>query len=87
LQKEELSLHQETVRSNSLEKQMGYEERKSTSLVLQKIVEKLCPDQDPTDRFASRKCKLDELRDVLGDELYQTKLQQLNEEFLKALAL
>jgi hypothetical protein len=50
-------------------------------------VEKLCPDQDPTDRFASRKCKLDELRDVLGDELYQTKLQQLNEEFLKALAL
>ena len=50
-------------------------------------MEKLCPDQDPTDRFASRKCKLDELRDVLGDELYQTKLQQLNEEFLKALAL
>jgi hypothetical protein len=70
-----------------LEKQMGYEERKSTSLVLQKIVEKLCPDQDPMDRFASRKRKLDELRDVLGDELYQTKLQQLKEEFLKASAL
>jgi hypothetical protein len=87
LQKEELSLRQETARSNSLEKQMGYEERKSTSLVLQKIVDKLCPDQDPTDRFASRKRKLDELRDVLGDELYQTKLQQLKEEFLKASAL
>jgi len=88
LQKEELSLRQETVRSNSLEKQMGYEERKSTSLVLQKIVEKLCPDQDPTDRrFASRKRNLDELRDVLGDELYQAKLQQLKKEFLKASAL
>jgi hypothetical protein len=52
--------------------------------MLQKIVEKLCHDQDPTDRFASRKRKLDELRDVLGDEIYQAKLQQLKEEFLKA---
>jgi hypothetical protein len=31
LQKEELSLRQAAERSNSLEEQMGYEERKSTS--------------------------------------------------------
>jgi hypothetical protein len=37
LQKDELSVHQEVEKSNSLEKQMGYKERKSTSLVLQKL--------------------------------------------------
>jgi hypothetical protein len=87
LHKDELLLCQEVEMSNRLEKQMGYEERKSTYLVLQKIVEKLCPDEDPTEKFASRKRKLDELQDVLGEEIYQAKLQQLKDDFLKALAL
>jgi hypothetical protein len=87
LQKDELMLRQEVELSNRLEKQMGYEERKSTSLVLQRIVEKLCPDEDPTEKFATRKRKLDELRDVLGEDIYQAKLQQLKDEFLKASAL
>jgi hypothetical protein len=52
---------------------MGYEERKNNSLVLHKFVEKLCPDEDPTERLASRKWKLDELLDVLGEEIYQAK--------------
>ena len=80
LQKEELSLRKDNG------KQMC-EERKSTRLVLQKFVERLCPDADPTDRFASRKRKLEELRDVLGEELYELKLQQLKEEFMKAAAM
>jgi hypothetical protein len=54
LPKDELSLCQEVERSNSMENQMGYEERKSTSLVLKKIVEKLCPDQYPTERLLLR---------------------------------
>jgi hypothetical protein len=87
LQKDELMLRQEVEMSNRLEKQMGYEERKSTSLVLQRIVEKLCPDEDPTEKFATRKRKLDELWDVLGEDIYQAKLQQLKDEFLKASAL
>ena len=58
-QKEELSLRKDN------EKQM-YEEWKSTRLVLQKIVERLWPDANPMDRFASRKRKLEELHDVLG---------------------
>jgi hypothetical protein len=33
------------------------------------------------------KCKLDDLRDVLGDDLYESKLQQLRNEFLQAAAL
>jgi hypothetical protein len=37
LQKDELSVHQEVEKSNSLEKQMVYKERNSTSLVLQKL--------------------------------------------------
>jgi hypothetical protein len=43
-----------------------FEEWKSTSLVLQKIAEKLCPDADPMDCFASRKRKLEELAMCLG---------------------
>jgi hypothetical protein len=44
----------------------------------------LCPDQDPTE-IASRKCTLVELWDVPGEEIYQAKVQQLKDEFLKAL--
>jgi hypothetical protein len=54
LQKEELGLQKDN------EKQLN-EEWKSTRLVLQKIVEILCPDADPTDCCASRKRKLEEL--------------------------
>jgi len=41
---------------------------------------------DPTEKFASRKRKLDELHDVLGEELYQAKVTQLREEYMKASA-
>jgi hypothetical protein len=34
-------------------------ERKTTAKVLQKIVEKLCPEEDPTDKFTARKRELD----------------------------
>ena len=74
LQKKDLSLRQDVEKNNSLEKWMGFKKRKSTSLVLQKNVEKLCPDQDPRDRLVSRKQKLEELWDVLGEEIYQAKL-------------
>jgi hypothetical protein len=39
------------------------------------------------ERFATRKQKLDELRAVLGEELYATKINQLKEEFVKRAAL
>jgi hypothetical protein len=62
-------------------------ERERTSFVLQKIVDKLCPEEDPTDKFTARKHKLDESRAVLGEDLYNVKIQQLKEEFIKASAL
>jgi hypothetical protein len=64
-----------------------HEERKCTTMALQRIVDKLCPELDPTEKFAARKRKLDNLRDVLGDDLYESKLQQLRNEFLQAAAL
>lgn len=66
---------------------MIHEERKCTTMALQRIVDKLCPELDPTEKFAARKRKLDDLRDVLGDDLYESKLQQLRNEFLQAAAL
>lgn len=66
---------------------MIHEERKCTTMALQRIVDKLCPELDPTEKFATRKRKLDDLRDVLGDDLYESKLQQLRNEFLQAAAL
>ena len=69
------------------ELQLNHEERKSTTMLLQKMVERLCPEEDPTERFGTRKQKLDELRAVLGEELYATKLNQLKEEFVKRAAL
>jgi hypothetical protein len=62
-------------------------ERERTSFVLQKIVDKLCPELDPTDKYAARKRKLDDSRAVLGEDLYNLKLKQLKEEFIKASAL
>ena len=65
---------------------LGFEEKKMQMLMMQKIVERLCPELDPTEKNASRKRKLDELCDVLGEELYQAKLSQLREEYMKASA-
>ncbi len=79
-QKEELSLRKDN-------EKLMYEEWKSIRLMLQKIVERLCSDANPTDHFASRKRKLEELHDVLGEELYELKLKQLKEEFMKAAAM
>jgi hypothetical protein len=36
------------------------------------------------DHYAAWKWKLDELRSVLGEELYGIKLEQLNDEFKKS---
>ena len=38
-----------------LEAKASWLERKSTAKVLQKIVEKLCPEEDPTDRYTGHK--------------------------------
>jgi hypothetical protein len=78
-QHEELSLHKD-------ERSLGFEERKTHMLMMKKMVERMCPELDPTEKFAGRKHKLDELRDVLGEELYQVKLAQLREEYMKASA-
>jgi hypothetical protein len=51
------------------------------------ILQKLCPDVDPTDLFTSQKHKLDEAWAALGEELYNLQLTQLRDEFLKSLAL
>ncbi len=37
--------------------------------------------------FVARKRKLDELRDILGDDVYDASLKQLKAEFLKTLAI
>jgi hypothetical protein len=78
-QHEELSLRKD-------ERNLGFEERKTQTLLMQKMVDRMCPELDPTEKFASRKRKLDELRDVLGEELYQAKVTQLREEYMKASA-
>jgi hypothetical protein len=91
LQREELlirkedQLHVRTERTE--ERRLMVEERKQSNLVLQKIVEKLCPEDDPTERFVARKRKLDELREILGNDVYEAKLKQLKAEFLKASAM
>jgi hypothetical protein len=67
--------------------QMSYEERSATTKLLQKMVERLCPEEDPADCFVARKHKLDELRESLGEDLYVLKLEQLKEEFKKISAM
>jgi hypothetical protein len=66
---------------------LSYEERSATTKLLQKIVERLCPEEDPADCFVARKRKLDELRASLGEDLYVLKLEQLKEEFKKTSAM
>jgi formylmethanofuran dehydrogenase subunit E len=63
------------------------DERKSQTELIKKMVDKMMPDEDPTEKFISRKCKLDEVRDVLGEELYQFKMNQLKDEFKNLSAL
>jgi hypothetical protein len=87
LQREEIELRRESDKQKLMEQQLIHEEQKCTTMALQRIVDKLCPELDPTEKFATRKRKLDDLRDVLGDDLYELKLQQLRNEFLQAAAL
>jgi hypothetical protein len=62
-------------------------ERESHTKVLAKLLERLCPEEDPTEKFLSRKRKLDNSCVFSGEELYQIKLQQLRDEFVKQSAL
>jgi hypothetical protein len=62
-------------------------ERETPTKLLSTLADKLCPDVDPTALYTSRKCKLDEARAALGVELYNIRLQQLRDEFLKSSAL
>lgn len=66
---------------------LSKEERRSTTHLLQKMIERLCPEEDPTDRFAARKRKLDEMRGIIGEELYTIKVEQLQDEFKRAAAM
>jgi hypothetical protein len=54
--------------------------------MMQKMVERMCPKLDPTEKFASRKEKLDELHEVLGEEFYQAKLIQRKDEYMRVSA-
>jgi hypothetical protein len=67
--------------------QLKVEERRSTTKLLQKMVERLCPEEHPTDCYAARKKKLDEMHGVIGEELYAIKMEQLKEEFKQAAAM
>jgi hypothetical protein len=91
LQQEELLIHKEDqlhVRTERTEdRRLMVEERKQSNIVLQKNVEKLCPEDDPTERFVAGERKLDELRDILGDDVYDAKLKQLKAKFLKTSAM
>jgi hypothetical protein len=45
--------------------------------ITNKVVERLCSDEDPVEQYAVQKRKLDEMRNMLGEELYAAKVQQL----------
>ncbi len=45
----------------------------STAHMLQNMVEQLCPEEDPTDWYAARKQKLDDMHGIIGEELYALK--------------
>ncbi len=94
LQKEENQLRKEEVKSDielakqdreerMKQMQLSFEERSCTTKLLQKMVERICPEEDPAEHYVARKRKLDDLREALGDELYDIKLQQLKDEFKK----
>jgi hypothetical protein len=69
------------------EMQLNVEEQHSTTKLFQKMVERLCPEEDHTDRYAARKRKLDDMCGVIGEELYAIKMEQLKEEFKRATAI
>jgi hypothetical protein len=66
------------------ELKLNVEERHSTAHLLQKMVERLCPEDDPMDRYAARKWKLNEMRGIISEELYAIKIEQLKDKFKKA---
>jgi hypothetical protein len=86
LQQKELEMKQDEARimreDRKEELKLNFEEHRSTSAVLQKNVERLCPEEDPTERYTARKRKLDDSRAVLGEELYQARVNQLKKDFL-----
>ena len=91
VQKEELNLrkHDSELQQEEQKAELSLmkAERESSTKLLSKLVDKLCPDVDPTDLYTSRKRKLDEARAALGEELYNLRLTQLRDEFLKSSAL
>jgi hypothetical protein len=76
-QHEELSLYKD-------EKKLRSVEKRGHTMMMQKMVERLCPKVDPAEKNAYRKQELDELCDMHGEVLYQAKLLQLKEEYMKA---
>ncbi len=50
------------------EVQLGYEECSCTTKLLQKMVERLCSEEDPAKRYIARKRKLDDLRAKLEED-------------------
>jgi len=91
LQREEMKLREarqhEEMEMRKTDAALQHDERKQTTVVLQKIIDKLCPELDPTERYVERKRKLDEMRVVLGEELYEARLSQLKDAFLKSSAM
>jgi len=91
VQKEEMQLRKHNYELQREERKVELStmkaERETTTKLLSKLVDKLCPDVDPTDLYTSRKRKLDEARAALGEELYNLRLQQLREDFLKSSAM
>jgi len=84
LQREEAAVTNE---QQTAELKLIMEEHHSTAYLLQKMVERLCPEEDLTDQYAARKWKLDDMHGVIGEELYAVKVEQLKEEFKKGAAM
>ncbi len=57
------------------------------NVVLQQVVKKLSPDEDPKERYAAWKKTLNGMNNMIGEELYANKAQQLKDEFLKSSAM
>jgi hypothetical protein len=83
LRKLDAGLHREALKNEMI---LLKAERENMMKVLSKLVEKLCPDMDPTEVFTTRKRILDEAHNALGEDLYNIRLQQLRDEFLKSAA-
>ncbi len=66
---------------------LQHDKWKQTTVVVQKIIDRLCPELDPTEWYVERKIKLDEVHGILGGDLYEASLMQLKDEFLKSSTL